>query len=1098
VYIINMRTFASLTYLVVAPVAICVGLLISDSHSAHKTPVLSCPLLSSPLLSSPLLFKGSDVSAGSGLALKHKTFRKLKFQGGGQPPLPVAPGSPREWNPDGSVTGGVINLATGNLTLMQHIVGWSALGAGVSLDLVYNSEVPAVGPFGNGWTQSYDWSVTGTSPAIVHRPDGSTDTYTLSGGVYVAPPGVNMALTWSNGTFTLTTKDGDSYNFGGSGQLASMSDRNSNATTLSYNPSGHLVQVKDQSGRCLILSYNSNNQVNQVTDCLGRVWSFTYDSSGDLTEILLPALNGNNYSVNYVYSSPGRLSQSIDPAGNSTSFTYGSNGILSSWKNALGDVTSLTYTSVISPPSNGATANTGTRNHYPAGTVAIASVSDSLGISSSNCTDSSGRNLANLDAYGDQTTFTWDSNNDKLSKTLPDGSLESWTFDPIGNTLSETNGVGQRTNMTYDNLNDLTSLAQPCGCTSYWTFDAKGNPKTYTSGTGVTSNYGVLGNGRISTITDSLGFVTNLSYDQYGNMVTATDPLLNTTSYSFSNSGITLSSLSRPGDPAIAYGYDAWLQETSETANGQVESKTYDPDGRVLTQNSPEVGQTSYAYDGIGDKTQMTTSVGTTTYAFNGAGLMASSKDSSGAGYSQIYDSNGRVTQNVGPSDTTNYYYDVDSRVTSEVDSVGLTESFGYDPASRLAQEKVTNTGNGFVIRNYTSSYGQNEMLSQVSDSVTNSVTSFGYNADEQETSESRTGIAPYSETKGYDARAYLNAFSIASNGNTVLNATMYHNQDGELSSLADSSGNSDLQGNYTWNSDGTLASYPGKNLTRVCSYDSWGRLTGLAESAYGQTAPTFGYLYDNDNNLQTRLNIASNSSNWYDRSLHHGAVGLGQFSSDSTMKNWTAQPSSASFHAGYASGSSSSVYSPAGNEVLTISNGVVTNSIESDSNFDMIFSGSARPSDFYHVNGEFGDEEGPLLREVTDQVSCYKYILPPGLTKPSFGFQRCLSACGREPSEKCVEGCFDKFQKELGSEAFNAMCKFVACEAVSRYPGQHPGKDPCDLKPMDSDLCQDCCDEKFFMTICDCIKKGGNAELCTPKAYVDLNTCYANCDLDY
>ena len=140
-------------------------------------------------------------------------------------------------------------------------------GRGVPLDLTrtYNSADATVpGPFGNGWTDSYNMSLSldTLGNATVTEGDGSTVTFLNTASGFQAPTRVFATLvTNPDGTYTMSdTRRGISYNFSATGQLISESDRNGYLTQLTY-ASRKLSAVTDPSGRKLTFSYNSSGQV---------------------------------------------------------------------------------------------------------------------------------------------------------------------------------------------------------------------------------------------------------------------------------------------------------------------------------------------------------------------------------------------------------------------------------------------------------------------------------------------------------------------------------------------------------------------------------------------------------------------------------------------------------------------------------------------------------------------------------------------------------------------------------------------------------------------------------------------------------------------
>ena len=119
------------------------------------------------------------------------------------------PGSPNPWEASQSIYSGVVNLATGNVTLTIPITSWAGTGGGFNFALVFNSQSTRTSYFGPKWTCSYNYYIVGTNPAVLIGDDGSETSFALSGTTYTAPAGCYDTLVHNaSGTWTLTKKSG--------------------------------------------------------------------------------------------------------------------------------------------------------------------------------------------------------------------------------------------------------------------------------------------------------------------------------------------------------------------------------------------------------------------------------------------------------------------------------------------------------------------------------------------------------------------------------------------------------------------------------------------------------------------------------------------------------------------------------------------------------------------------------------------------------------------------------------------------------------------------------------------------------------------------
>jgi RHS repeat-associated protein len=200
-------------------------------------------------------------------------------------------------------------ISTGNGNYYFQHTDFTVPGRGMPLvfQRSYNSLDNYAGPLGANWTHSYNvilsQPVTGT--VIVKWGDGHGETFTLSGGNYVAQPGVFNTLTKNlDGTFTLSRKDQTQFAFSAGGAVTSIRDKNGNTTNLAYDLSGNLIQITDTVGRNLVFAYDASNRITQITDPIGRTVSFQYDPGNNLVQ-------ANVFTSSFAYDGDGnRFGQS--------------------------------------------------------------------------------------------------------------------------------------------------------------------------------------------------------------------------------------------------------------------------------------------------------------------------------------------------------------------------------------------------------------------------------------------------------------------------------------------------------------------------------------------------------------------------------------------------------------------------------------------------------------------------------------------------------------------------------------------------------------------------------------------------------------------
>ena len=236
---------------------------------------------------------------------------------------------------------------------------------------------------------------------FVKQPDGS----------YTAPYGYPATLTLSSGLYTLTTPRGIKYNFNASGQISSWVCPS--GVTISYTySSGLLSTISNGLGRTLTLNYTSGN-LTSVTDGTGRSIQYGFDANTNLTSFT----DANSKQATFSYDVPGRLTQAFYPANPSVAFltnAYDSLGRVKTQNNARNQQWSF----------------------YLAGPRA--EMDDPLGNASVLYQNQYGKVLRDINALGQTTVNVFDGLNRLVSATLPEGNQVLWTYDANNNPLTKT------------------------------------------------------------------------------------------------------------------------------------------------------------------------------------------------------------------------------------------------------------------------------------------------------------------------------------------------------------------------------------------------------------------------------------------------------------------------------------------------------------------------------------------------------------------------------------------------------------------------------------------------------------------------------------
>ncbi len=295
--------------------------------------------------------------------------------------------------------------------------------------------------------------------------------------------------------------------------------------------------------------------------------------------------------------------------------------------------------------------------------------------------DAAGRVSASIDQLARRTTYTYDVASQQKTRTDARGIVTTYSFDQ----------AGRLTGRQYTNDATVT-----------FSYDANRNRLTMQDGTGATTyTYDALD--RKSTVTNQASKVITYGYDAASQRASLADPDGGRFTYSYDGAG-RLSNLRNPQADLTTWTYDAANQPSTQTsANGLVVEYSFDAAGRLQLKESFTAGPIyglSYFYDNAGnrtgwkdvpglatqttwtyDKTNQLTSEqrgGTnpfnTSYTYDGVGNRLLKSDS-GAVTTSTYDAANQLQKSVNSSGVTTYTYDLAGNEQIVQSPSGITTS---------------------------------------------------------------------------------------------------------------------------------------------------------------------------------------------------------------------------------------------------------------------------------------------------------------------------------------------------------------------------------------------------------------------------------------
>jgi len=628
-------------------------------------------------------------------------------------------------------------------------------GAGpfpLRLSRAYNSK-GSIQParIGMRWRTNFDRNLApkianAMASVSLFRPDGKTLIFTLmKNGAAVPMVPYDTAATWisdadivdrltrlvdgSGNTvgwtyYVADTEDTETYD--SSGRLLTIANRSGLTQTLSYDAQGRLGAVRDSFGRQLVFGYDALSRISSLTDPFGRAYQYSYDAAGNLASVTYPDGAIHQYLYNEAaFTSGANISNAltgiIDELGvRFATFTYSAQGNALSTEHAGGvERYSVVYnansTSTVTDPLLTSRTYNSTTIYGLVKSTGITQPCSYCGASNSAAIayDANGNVASRTDFKSKKVCYAYD-----LTRNLETARLEGALATENCSTVLATPPTRPDVRKITTTWNAIWRLPAtvtepaPGGTkTTTYTYDSAGNltQKTIVApkndGTSATAartwswTYGTLG--RVLTATDPNGKVTTYAYysdadanlGKRGNLQTITNPLGHVTQ---------ITSYDANARPLITI-----------DANGLTSTLTYDARGRLINRN---VGgeQTTYAYDGVGQLTQVVLpDFSTLNYTYDAAHRLKQIQDGLGNKIvytldnmgnrtgeqaldpanalartrTRSYDSLNRLAQQFGAlNQTTVYGYDSNGNVTSVTDPLSQVTGNSYDALNRLVQ----------------------------------------------------------------------------------------------------------------------------------------------------------------------------------------------------------------------------------------------------------------------------------------------------------------------------------------------------------------------------------------------------------------------------
>ena len=718
----------------------------------------------------------------------------------------------------------------------------------------------------DGDTLSYAYDAAGNLASVTDR-NGNTTTFTYTADHYLQdvfdPTGARVIRNY----------------YDVDGRLVQQCDSLGNCVQMLHDIASNQEVRTDRLGSISVLTYDGEGNLIEEVDRLGRSTTYGYDAAGNL---VIESTPGGG-TTTHTYTSDRRRLSTTDPLGNTESWTYDSSGRVLTHTDTLGNLTTKTYDSagrLVAETDR--LGNQSTMSYNGAGN--LVGRTDRAGGSWTWAYDGAGRKTSETDPLGNARSWTYDANGRTLTETTPAG-VTSYGYDGEGNLTSITNPDGGVETIVYDGAGRESQRIDPLGNTttkSYdlngnhvqtvwadgavetWTYDAEDRLVGTTDGEGNATSYVLDAEGQKVTELYGDGGVVQLTYDLAGNVIAETDPEGGVTAHTFDLMGRALSRTDPLGN-TWTFTYDAAGQRTSATdpagtvtewvydaegrtvetilASGLTEeiaiSKTFDGEGRVLSQTDPMGNSWTYTYDGKGQLLTVDGPEGlASSYTYDAAGHPLTMTDALGRTTSIAYDAMGRRTSRTTPTGrVTSWAYDVAGRLLSQTDAAGDVTTYTYDARARVLTAVFAD---GTVVE---TSYLDNGWRAGMAED--GAWTTFGYDTEGRVTS--RANPDGSTVAYGYDLAGRTTSV-VGTAGAASHDLAFTHDLGGRLATVTDTAGRTvtygyDAQGNRTSETRSTGAS-------SAWSYDALNRLLEVSHlDNTGVLMEQFTYTLDGNGN---------------------------------------------------------------------------------------------------------------------------------------------------------------------------------------------------------------------------------------------------------
>ncbi len=436
-----------------------------------------------------------------------------------------------------------------------------------------------------------------------------------------------------------------------------------------YDDKVRLIAEQDALGNTRQTFFDGQDHSVMTISPLNETNQFIYDGYHNLIQTIDPL----NFTNKLIYDSLFNLVQTVDARGNTNKFGYDTKFHLTGSTNGARDWTTYVY-NTDGTLTNRTDAGGTTGYGYDAnGVLSTITYPGGLG-SESFVNNNAGDPTSHTDARGLVTSFQYNSRR-QLTNTATTNLTTSTSYDAVGNVQSTKDARGFTTVNTWSPTRHLLSTTLPA------------TPQ----GTPTVTNVYDSRDWLIRTIANPLSTIaatTSYTNDAAQRLIGVTDPLGRTARFGFDFDGRKVAATNCLQE-VTRQQWNARGEGTATTDNaGHTVQHVFDKAGNQIFLTNRNSKTWQFQFDAANRMTNTVTPMGrTNTLTFDNRGLVKTMREPSGQMTTNNYDARGRLTNRVDAVASALFRYDANNNLTNTVEN-GKTNTLTFDAYNRVQSYK--------------------------------------------------------------------------------------------------------------------------------------------------------------------------------------------------------------------------------------------------------------------------------------------------------------------------------------------------------------------------------------------------------------------------